>query len=315
MLLFFTSNCLAQPALLVENKKIDWQQYHQLFKDEKKEIPIDKFSHIQHVELSEITYYSDDLKIEAFMAAPKKEGKYPVIIFNRGGNRDFGALQLFRGKWKFSTAYFFGKWAEKGYVVIGCNYRGSGKSEGMEEFGGEDVNDVLNLINVLNELPKADTASIGMYGWSRGGMMTYLALKKTKKIKAAVVGGALADLTVIDRPEMESGVYAELIPGYWENKEVELKNRSALFWADQFSKEVPILLLHGNADWRVKPENSLKLALEFEKYRIPYRLMIFEGGDHGIREHAAEKEEQVFSWFERYLKNGEALPNMEFHGR
>ena len=314
-LLFFTMLCCGQQALLVENKKINWREYGQLYKDEKKEIPLDKYSHIQQVEMSEITYLSDGLKIKAFMAVPKEKGKYPVIIYNRGGNRDFAALQLFPGKWKYPVALNFGRWAEKGYMVIGCNYRGSGGSEGMEEFGGEDVNDVLNLIKLLGELPKADTTRIGMFGWSRGGMMTYLTLKNTHRIKAAVVGGGCSDLTVIARPEMEKGVYAELIPSYWTNKEKELKKRSALFWVSQFPQGVPILLLHGNADWRVKSENSLRLALEFEKYRIPYRLVIFEGGSHGIREHAEEKEQQVFSWFERFLKHGEALPNMHYHGR
>ena len=30
-----------------------------------------------------------------------------------------------------------------------------------------------------------------MFGWSRGGMMTYLALTKTNRIKAAVVGSGI----------------------------------------------------------------------------------------------------------------------------
>jgi len=154
-----------------------------------------------------------------------------------------------------------------------------------------------------------------MYGWSRGGMMTYLALTKTNKIKAAVVGGAPSDKTIIDRPDMETGVYAELIPNYWKNKERALKKRSAVYFVDKFPKNVPILMLHGNADWRVKPEHSLKLALEFEKYRIPYKLIMFEGADHGINEHWKEVDEQVLSWFNKYLKNKEPLPNMKYHGR
>ena len=74
-------------------------------------------------------------------------------------------------------------------------------------------------------------------------------------------------------------------------------------------------MLHGNADWRVKPEQSLKLALEFEKFRIPNRLIMFEGGDHGISEHRNEVDEEVMNWLDKYLKNNEPLPNMEYHGR
>jgi len=74
-------------------------------------------------------------------------------------------------------------------------------------------------------------------------------------------------------------------------------------------------MLHGNSDWRVKPAQSLKLALEFEKYRIPYRLIIFEGGDHGISEHKNEVDIQVLNWFNKYLKTNNPIPNMEYHGR
>ncbi len=268
-----------------------------------------EYAHLDDIEISGITYMSDGLKVKGLLMQPKKAGKYPCIIYNRGGNRDFGQLSL-------SFAMFrLGGLVKEGYVVIASQYRGNDGGEGQEEFGGKDVNDVLALFDALEEVEKADTDNIGMYGWSRGGMMTYLTLPRTDKIKAAVVGGAPADKTVIDRPSMEQHVYAELIPNYWENKEEELKKRSAVFWADKFPKNVPILMLHGNADWRVKPENSLKLAMEFEKHRIPYRLVMYEGGDHGIKEHREEVEEEILAWFDKYLKQNAPLPVMEYHGR
>lgn len=294
----FIWTCQGQEVKIISQEKVD----------------IEEANFQADIEFFEITYWSDGLKIEAYAAIPKKEGKYPVIIFNRGGNRDFGALSLHGGNRTYPAIRGFSPLAKEGYIVIGCNYRGGGKSEGEDEFGGTDINDVLNLIEVVKEIPKAEETKIGMYGWSRGGMMTYLALTKTNKIKAAAVGGAPTDKTIIDRPNMETNVYAELIPNYWENKEAELKKRSAVFWADKFPKDVPLLIMHGNADWRVKSTHSLKLALELEKYRIPYRLKIFEGADHGIREYRTEVNEEVLFWFNRFLKRGERLPNMEFHG-
>lgn len=64
-----------------------------------------------------------------------------------------------------------------------------------------------------------------MYGWSRGGMMTYIALTKMKEIKAVVVGGALSDCfsNIKDRPKMETDVFSELIPDYSDSKEIELE--------------------------------------------------------------------------------------------
>lgn len=268
-----------------------------------------EYAYLDSINLYGITYMSDGLKVHGLMATPKQKGNYPCIIYNRGGNRNFGALLVIHG------VIDMGKIAKEGYVVIASQYRGNAGSDGQEEFGGKDVNDVTILPQVLEEVEYANTEKIGMYGWSRGGMMTYLALTKTDKIKAAVAGGANSDLTTIDRPNMESNVYAELIPNYFENKDEELKKRSAIFWVDQFPNNVPILLLHGNADWRVKSTNSLNLALEFEKHRIPYRLKIYEGGDHGISEFRDEVDKEVMNWFDRYLKKDESLPNMEFHGK
>lgn len=271
----------------------------------------EQFKYLDSINIYSITYLSDGLKIKGFLVTPKKKGKYPCIIYNRGGNREFGALKIAHG------AITLGQIAKEGYVVIASQYRGNGGSEGKEEFGGKEVNDITILPEVLKEIEVADTNKIGMYGWSRGGMMTYIALTKTKKIKAAVVGGAVSNnfSAIKDRPIMETKVLSELIPNYADNKAVELEKRSAIKWADKFPKNVPILMLHGNSDWRVKAEQSLNLALKFEENRIPYRLIMFEGGDHGISEHKKEVNAQVLNWFNNYLKNNKTLPNMEYHGR
>ena len=315
MLFFANGHAQTKKLLLSERLISDWSKYPiypRLIEDVNgsKEWK-DKYKYLDSIDVYVISYLSDGLKINGLLVKPKKAGKYPCIIYNRGGNRESGSLKIFHGP------ITLGKIAKEGYVVIASQYRGNGGSEGLEEFGGKDVNDVTILTEVLREVDYADSEKIGMYGWSRGGMMTYIALTKTDRIKAAVVGGAVSDNfeTIKDRPKMETKVLAELIPGYKSNKEEELVKRSAIKWVDKFPKDVPILMLHGNADWRVKSEQSLRLALEFEKHRIPYRLIIFEGGDHIISEHVNEVDQEVVNWFNRYLKNDEPLPNMEYHGR
>ncbi|VXB92083.1 Peptidase [Flavobacterium sp. 9AF] len=267
------------------------------------------YQYLDSITIYNIQYLSDGLKVNGLLIIPKKSSKVPCIIYNRGGNQDFGALNMM-------VALRLGKLANEGYAIIASQYRGNAGGEGKEEFGGKDVNDVLRLIDVLVEEKAADTSKIGMYGWSRGGMMTYCALTKTNKIKAAVVGGALADLdaAIKDRPEMGTQLLPELVPNYKGNEAEEIKKRSAIQWVNKFSKNVPILLLHGNSDWRVKPEQSLRMALAFTEHRIPYRLIVFEGADHGITEFRDEVDEAVVDWFNKYLKEGATLPNMEYHG-
>jgi len=263
------------------------------------------------VEVQLITYLSDGLEVKAYLATPRMGENLPCVIFNRGGNREFGALS------DEQAALILGKIASWGYLVVASQYRGNAGGEGREEFGGTDVNDVLNLIPLLESLPRADATRIGMYGWSRGGMMTYIALTRTDRIAAAIVGAGLADLfdSVERRPEMEENVFSELVPNYANNKETALMARSAIRWPEKLSKMTPILLLHGSADWRVHPTQALRMALALYESEHPFRFVFFEGGDHGLTEHQEEVDRLVKDWFDRYVRDQRPWPSLEPHGR
>ncbi len=273
----------------------------------------DNYHYLADVEMKYFFYESDGLKVKGYMSYPKDTSKkYPVIIYNRGGNREFGNLN------KYKMAFIIAKAASWGYVVLASQYRGNDGGEGMEEFGGSDVNDIINLEEVAKNIPFADETKMGLYGWSRGGMMTYLTLMKSNHFKAAAVGGAVTNLKEMDEKrggEMGVYVYSELIPGYEKNKDSVMAIRSAIYHVDKLPKTTPMLLLHGTSDWRVIPEQSIKMALELQKYKVPYRLVMFEGGDHGLSEFNKEVDDQVKAWFDKYLKNNQPLPNLKPHGR
>ena len=261
--------------------------------------------------LQKITYLSDGLKISGYITQPKDNTKkYPCIIYCRGGNRDFGSLTSFE-------QFYLQRMAAWGYVVIASQYRGGPDSEGKDEFGGADVNDVLNLLPALTQIPNADTSRIGIHGWSRGGMMTYLIMKKTNRFKAAVVGAGAADLYsgIKLREGFEAAVYAQCIPDYYKNKDTELQKRSAVYWADSLSKITPLLLMQGSSDWRVSPEENLELVNKLYKAKQPLKFILYAGGDHGLREYTKETDAEMKQWFDDYVRDGKALPNMEKHGR
>jgi len=266
---------------------------------------------ISTINFYHITYLSDGLKVKGYMALPKRAGKYPCVIYNRGGNREAGKITdegfLTRGLAEISS---------KGYVIVASQYRGNDGGEGREEFGGKDLNDVLNLIPLLANLPQADTSKIGMLGWSRGGMMTYLALCKTTKIKAAVVGSGVTDLikSLETRPDFDTAVYAPLIPGYAANKTAALQDRSAIYFAGKINKTTPVLILQGTADWRVPANQVLDLVNKFYQLKQPFRLILYEGGQHSLIEHRKDYITQTVNWFDAYLRDGKSLPNLDPHG-
>ena len=268
-------------------------------------------AHLAQVQIDGITYISDGLRVEGHIIKPHAPGPYPCLIYNRGGNREFGANSSLR------VARRLAKFASWGYVVVASQYRGNAGGEGREEFGGSDVADVLNLIPLLESLPgEADAARIGMVGFSRGGMMTYLALAGTNRMKAAAIVAGVADSrsVVVDRPDMETYVYAELIPDYPDVKEEALLARSALAWPERLCATTPILLLHGTADWRVDPGQSLRMGRALYDLRRPFRLIMYEGADHGLGEYRSEAYGQIRSWLDRYVRDGEMLPDLEPHG-
>ena len=180
------------------------------------------------------------------------------------------------------------------------------------------MNDVLNLIPMLEQIPEADTDRMGVYGWSRGGMMTYLALKQSDRFKAAIVGAGIADIAagIDQRPDMVEHVHAELVPG-WDDPEeraAAITARSAIAWPEALPETTPILLLHGSADWRVDPTQVLDMARALLDAQRPFRLVMFEGGDHGLSDYYDEVDRLAIEWFDRYVRDGETWPSLEPHG-
>ena len=250
-----------------------------------------------------IAYPVDDLTIRGIYVRPKerKGEDLPVLIVNRGGNGSYRA-------WNFSRMFQrVMPLAKAGFIVIGSQYRGSRQGDdpsiyGADEFGGKDINDVLALFDLVDHLPGADENRIGMYGWSRGGIMALLAATKTNRLGAMAVGGTpvnlAAELEV--RPEMER-VFRARIPNYDDNKDAAIQARSAAHWADTMDADLPILILHGRLDARVSVEGAQQLAEILEELNRPHKLVIFESGSHGLMEHNQEVLAELLDWFRTHL--------------
>ncbi len=239
-------------------------------------------------------YTSNGHSVVGYLVEPKilDKSALPCVIYNRGGNGDYGMITL---------RLLFGQianLARQGYIVIATQYSGVEGGEGQDEFGGNDVDDVLNLKQILDDYPPADTNKIGMIGFSRGGMMVYLALGRVNWIKAAVVEGGPTNLFRNEelRPEMIS-VHKKRFGG----SEEELTKRSALFWPEKLSKATPLLIMHGSADERVSVLDAKEMAVKLEAQKVPYELKIFEGGDHGLTQYNKEYHQMIYEWFKKYL--------------
>ena len=250
-------------------------------------------------------YKVDDVYVEGFAIQPnlKSDTKLPAIIFNRGGNRSLAAID------QRIVLRLMLPLAEQGFVVIASQYRGFRRWEGDEaltlgqdEFGGSDVHDVKALLPILDGMAAVDPHRIGMFGISRGGHMTYMAAKENPRIKSIAVWAGVTDfVTDQSRKDMEP-LYEELIPNYRADTERVMQERSVLYWLESLNKQMPILLLHGDADARVPVSMSTRLAKKLAERGHPHKLLIYSGDDHGLSMHSKEAIGEIGTWFKATLK-------------
>lgn len=241
-----------------------------------------------------IKYESDGLEVKGYLAHPADTTKkYPLIIWNRGGNLKNGLID------EFLARGMFGEIASWGYVVLASDYRI------CEEFGGKDINDVLNLIPIADELPYCDSSLIGMEGWSRGGMMTFKALTLTDRVKCAVVISGLADLIRTEKMQNNLGEafkkqFGSDNPHVFEERKME---RSPVNFADKINKNVSVLLIHGKADTHVAAQDSLDMYNLLKENNVYAELRLIQGGDHYLTKQKKETAVMRRRWFDKYLKN------------
>jgi dipeptidyl aminopeptidase/acylaminoacyl peptidase len=279
--------------------------YNFMINDFKKiELPASEYKLIENgwgnnvancVDVYNFYYNSEGNNVNGYLAYPKNvRNKLPVIIWNRGGNSKSGLLD------DFLAHGILGEIASWGYVVFASQYRKN------DEFGGNDVNDIINLIKISKEFEFSDGNIIGMEGWSRGGMMSYLTLTKTDEIKACIVVAGLSDLPGNETNNPKLGEIFKLHFGLDDKSEFDKskKKRSAVYWPDKISKSTKILFIHGASDEKILTEDSSKIYKMLSEIngKSNYELIIINGGDHYLRKHRKEVSFLRKKWFDENLK-------------
>lgn len=271
-------------------------------------------------DILEITYSSDGLPVRGLLIKPKAPGsqKWPAIIFNRGGNGDLGRItdngEPCGGMTNTSCLDVADLLlvAKAGFVVIASDYRYQGATVKRDEWGGVEVDDVLNLVPALKALDYVDPERLYMLGLSRGGTMTYLAIKRGIPVKAAAVIGGVTDVKawVDARPEMGivngneyTDGFAKIWPDYEHRAEEYYRARSAVYWADQIN--VPVLILHSRTDRMVPVTQALRMAEALQENGKVYALRIYERDGHPLPRNRDDRDRLIVDWFTRVSHGSE----------
>lgn len=209
------------------------------------------------------TYLSDGLKVKGFISFAPDAQERPLVVFLRGGSQDFGIIHP-------GTSLL----GSQQYTVIATLYRG-GISEGEDEFGGQDVNDVKNLIDFISQLEEKlnvpfQNERMYLLARSRGSMQMFLTLARFPELQTcftkAVSLSGLLDLHewIASRPDIEEMLIKDF--GLTEeNQEDWVALRDPLLTADKIRLDLPILIIQGTRDNRVGIEGGRHMVSRLQE--------------------------------------------------
>jgi dipeptidyl aminopeptidase/acylaminoacyl peptidase len=168
--------------------------------------------------------------------------------------------------------------------------------------GGADLDDVLNLVPLLRAQKEVDGRNLFMLGLSRGGLMTYLALKRKVPVNAAAVIAGPTDLArlSVDRPEFVLGDewhdgWANVWPDFTTRSREHYAARSAVSWPEAFA--TPVLILHSRTDTRVSVDHALALATRLQQHGKEYELVVYGRDGHSLPQNRDDRNRRIVEWF------------------
>lgn len=225
-------------------------------------------------------------------------------IFFRGGNGHLGIMKpsnLFSSIPKTN--------------VMATLYRGNlYQSEEFDQLGGDDLNDIDNMLNFIPALEKELNLHIKkpeiLSGVSRGGMQAIAALAHSKNLKKMIkdvyLNSGNVDLRISqqDRFEMKFLFYKK----YWQQSTfntfdewLEYRNPSQL--VKKIPKEININLYYGLKDKLVSLEQQNSFINALNKEGIKSKLVLFENESHGVTNYVEEINSQIIQDYIQQQKN------------
>ena len=198
---------------------------------------------------------------------------------------------------------------EKGFTVFAVRHGSSPKYVIPEVI--EDVRRSVRFIRLGAERFGVDPERLGVTGGSAGGHLSLilgttaddgkrLALDKVLRVSDRVAAVAAYYPPTDVRPWVnENSRYYKEYPALRFDP-ARAADCSPLLHVS--GDDPPTLLVHGDKDKLVPLVHSEKIRAEFEKQKVPCRLLVIKGAGHGFLGPAGKQaSDAVVAWFEKYL--------------
>lgn len=203
-------------------------------------------------------------------------------------------------------------WLEKealaaaGWNVLQMNYRGSsGRGESYQraiyaDWCGKEVEDLMASVDEAVRRGIADSARLGVGGWSYGGILTDCLIATTTRFKAAISGAGSSLFTSMYGSDQYPAQYDAELGAPWKNPRLWEKVSHAFWRAERI--KTPTLFMGGADDFNVPIAGSEQMYLALRTQGIPTQLVVYPGENHGIRRpsFAVDRLTRWVEWLERH---------------
>ncbi len=127
----------------------------------------------------------DGVRLDADIYRPDSQEKFPILLMRQPYGRKIASTVVYNHPiW----------YASQGYIVVIQDVRGRGSSQGEFKLFESEVEDGLDTINWVSQLPYS-TGNVGMYGFSYQGMtQLYTAIHNHPALKAIAPSMVAYDL-------------------------------------------------------------------------------------------------------------------------
>ncbi|TLS38541.1 S9 family peptidase [Pseudalkalibacillus caeni] len=253
---------------------------------------------------------NDGYEIQGWLMKPAgfdPAKRYPLVLEIHGGPH------MMYGN---SFVHEFQLLASKGFVVLYTNPRGS-LGYGQQfvdacrgDYGGGDYEDLMAGVDfVLANYGIIDEEKLFVTGGSYGGFMTNWIVGKTNRFKAAVTQRSISNWQSFYGVSDIGYFFANWeIGSHLTDDPEKLWEHSPLKYVDQI--ETPLLILHGEKDYRCPVEQAEQLFIALKHQNKVTRFVRFPESDHNLSRTGAptlrvERLNQIAGWFEDYLERGQ----------
>ncbi len=238
----------------------------------------------------------DDLMVEGIIGLPPKfneETKYPAIVF---AHNDFSQSGGFSS---CLMGDIFEKVLSKGYVYFYPQYRGVGKSEGYDEFGGSERRDVFRAVEILKDFYFVNKDQVYLIGEGRGTFLILKEYEESKEVTPILGIGLFCPLVDIDKSKGANYIFKEITTF---NEKFDLaKEKKERKLKGQFRTSIPsIAYLYGQRPGHNEIFDFYKYK---EKTKVREKEIIFKKANYCLDRYQSTSYRKLFKWFKALRDN------------